>query len=187
MSENTLFAFGVEQRPTSPVRLAHLDKLCASLRAELKRPLVCLEIGALFGESANILAKYGPVTSIDPWPGDSLDIFRKNTKGLDICPVRGFSQEILCKLPPGRYDLAYIDGDHRWPVPFFDMEWCKILVRKGGVICGDDFEKPVTNFDTRPNPTVDFKDGYHPGVSFAIFLSFPSVNSQDGFWWVRNQ
>lgn len=185
MSADTLFAFGIEQRPTSPIRLAHLDKLCADLSTEPKRPLICLEIGALFGESAKVLAKYGWVDSVDPWPDNSLETFLKNVNGLPVTPHRGFSKDILPDFPSQSFDLAYIDGDHKWPAPFDDICQCKRLVKPGGIICGDDFEKPFQAPVTAYELTQDFTNGYHPGVSLAVHIAFPAVNSQDGFWWVR--
>ena len=172
--------------PTATQRLAHLDQLCADHQQSLGRRLTILEIGSLLGCSTSVLARYGTVLCVDPWPW-GMSAFLRRTRGLDIIPCRGLSTNVLPLLQTKAFDLAYIDGNHSWPTVDADLMACIRLVCQGGIICGDDLERQIgddlTPDEARFHRSLDYIDGYHPGVTHAVYTLFGHVNVKDGFWW----
>lgn len=177
---------GIRQRPTTAIRLKHLDECVARMSAW--RELRILEVGSLFGVSAKVLAKYGVVDCVDLWsfPG-GLDRFLTAVEGLPVTAWRGSSTVILPTMLAQSYDLIYLDGDHRYPVVEQDCRQARRLITSGGVICGDDLERVLTTpalvEDAEAHCHEDCIDGYHPGVSLAVHRVFGTVGMQDGFWW----
>lgn len=183
---------GVPMYPTNFQRLTHLDRVCGELRKELGRDLKMLEIGSLLGESARILAKHGNVLCIDVWDYENgLQTFLHNTQHLNVSHIQGSSMQVLPTLKTGDYDLAYVDGEHTYPIVHSDMIQARRLVHDSGIICGDDLEKQIETedeFDTVFR--YRFKDhvgGYHPGVTAAVKETFGRVHMIDGFWWIKNE
>ena len=43
---------------------------------------------------------------------------------------------------PGRYDLAFVDGNHRFDRVFVDLVYLGRLVRPGGIVFLDDYQLP---------------------------------------------
>lgn len=62
----------------------------------------------------------------------------------------------------------------------------KRLVRVGGLLCGDDLEAQlagsVGESAARELSDVDYQDGYHPGVSLAVYEAFVRVWCENGVW-----
>jgi hypothetical protein len=127
--------------------------------------------------------------------GEPFEIFRHNIGFLpDSVAVdirKGWSRDVLPKLPAGLYDLVYIDGDHTYAGVLSDIEQAAPLVRTGGILCGDDLELEAGQCDlgvlqARPNMDkhVDPARGvqYHPGVAKAVGEFFGPVSSWSGFW-----
>lgn len=179
---------GIRQRPTMPVRLAHLAAVASSARSRAGRPLRILEVGSLFGVSATVLAQYGVVDCVDAWAFPrGLDMFLAAVEGLPVAALRGSSVVILPTMPEASYDLIYLDGDHRYPVVEQDCRHARRLIAPGGVICGDDLERvlwsPAQVAEAEARCREDCVDGYHPGVSLAVLRVFGFVGMLDGFWW----
>lgn len=65
--------------------------------------------------------------------------FLRNTNGLPVELKRSKSQEVFPELAALRFDLCYIDGDHRSPMPYLDACWCFAVTRVGGFILFDDY------------------------------------------------
>jgi len=88
-----------------------------------------IEIGCLFGDSANVILKTSPLvylTSIDPFIPDSMesslvgsyeDSLEKN-KLFTICGrfelIKDYSWNIVKNWQPNTLDFIFLDGDHRY-------------------------------------------------------------------------
>lgn len=69
-----------------------------------------------------------------------------------------------------RFDLAFVDGNHRFDAVFLDLFYLGRLLPKGGVIVLDDYNLPgirravsffLTNLDWRIEETSPAADGHH--------------------------
>lgn len=112
---------------------------------EIVKPFSVLEIGCCRGHSTELFLMYAEhVTALDPWPareddpayfdneslkGDEYDEFIQRCtpyQGLEI--IRGRSPK---DVPNRKFDLIYIDGDHRYKAIFADIEVshsrCRVL------------------------------------------------------------
>jgi len=109
----------------------------------------CLEIGAFEGRTTKYLAlKYQAVDVIDPWEdywdipnaSEAYDRFIHNTKEFkDIINVyRDTSENVLPTLTE-KYDLIYIDGDHKLESVYNDIKMSCDLLSDNGVIIVDDY------------------------------------------------
>jgi len=183
-------AYGTWQLPTSEKRLAALATCCESLPQPAHGYLQFLEIGSLLGVSARVLARYGGVTCVDPWPW-GMTAFIRNTSDLPVWPIRGASWNVLPKLRDRYFDLAYIDGSHLEGDVAGDIRECRRLVRPGGIICGDDLERqipdvPEAEADADMRASGEWTGTYHPGVTLAVHRLLGPVQSHHGFWWKDN-
>ena len=114
-----------------------------------------LEVGLALGMSAlfmcqAVLARGGHHVAIDPfqtesWNGAGLRTLRHaGVEGL----VEVIEEESQLALPrlvaEGReFDLAFVDGDHRFEGVFLDLYFMTRLVRPGGVVVVDDMWMPA--------------------------------------------
>lgn len=128
--------------------------------------------------------------------GEVFDLFWHNVRAAGIGPQRltvhqGDSADILPKLSPG-FDIVFIDGDHRYAPVKRDINNARLLVKVGGVLCGDDLDKQIPSLDAmhhqqlvaQGNPFENARDGegYHPGVTQAVWDIFGEVQSFEGLW-----
>lgn len=110
--------------------------------------------------------------------------------------IQASSREALPKLNEQSFDLIYVDGSHRMEDAFYDLREAARLVRRGGLICGDDLELRREEVDPSHHqdalacgvdfvrdPKTSFK--YHPGVTEAVALVFGKVWQGHGLWCVR--
>lgn len=99
-----------------------------------------LDIGTLFGYSAAIMARAmpdGKVTSLE-FSEKHAEVARENLRAEGIANVeviQGAAVDTLKKLPDASFDFALIDADKVNYVNYLNE--CLRLVRKGGVIAGD--------------------------------------------------
>tara|TARA_R100000458_G_scaffold59355_1_gene69688 strand:- start:1858 stop:2367 length:510 start_codon:yes stop_codon:yes gene_type:complete len=108
----------------------------------------CLEIGAYEGRTTIELAdKYEFVDVVDPWKdywdipdvSKAYDRFKYNTQNFDNINVyKDKSENVLPKLTE-KYDLIYIDGDHKLDSVYNDIKMSCNLLTKDGVIVVDDY------------------------------------------------
>ena len=119
------------------------------------------EVGVFRGEFANFLANLKPslLVLVDPWNGiltsgdaDGNNVTQVNgeevyksiseqTKGVPFLEVlRAKSETVLPKFPDEYFDVIYIDGDHSFEGCSKDLELARKKVKKGGWICGHDYE-----------------------------------------------
>jgi Methyltransferase domain len=88
------------------------------------------------------------------------------------------------------FDLVYVDGDHRLEAARADIAGALTVLRRGGVVCGDDLERQLYEIedldrhDTAAVSGLDYVNGYHPGVTQAVGELFGRVWCRDGFWMV---
>ncbi len=130
-------------------------------------------------------------------------LFQHNCKCCNIEHLvevkRGTSQDILAKLIDGKkFDVIYIDGDHRYEAVVGDILMAKKLLASGGILCGDDLEKQVHEVDLDilqkgveegRDTIVSGEKGYsfHPGVTLAVNEAIGEVSSYAGLWLMVNQ
>lgn len=108
-------------------------------------------------------------------------------RGTLIAYLLDFSQRSIHK---PLFDLVYVDGDHTFSAVLEDLIQARELVRPGGILCGDDLERPLRTWDdareAEAHGDVDYVQGYHPGVSRAVWKTFgPDVWARSGVWAMR--
>lgn len=124
------------------------------------------EIGVFAGEFATTLAKTQPalLVLIDPWRGiltsgdadgnnvvhidgeRAFQMIKEKAKGVPFVDVRrGYSQDVLPEFPDEFFDVVYIDGDHSFQGCARDLDLALRKVKKGGWICGHDYEMNYTH------------------------------------------
>lgn len=127
-----------------------------------------------------------------------LEYFRMNIKD-----ARADNVNILC-MESGEaakivkdefFDIFFIDADHLYESVKRDIELWVPKVKKGGVICGHDFQKHLDeyHYDLRmfwPLPQMPKNSAYpyvHPGVISAVCEAFKKEDIQCGsnIWWVE--
>jgi hypothetical protein len=171
---------------TGQQRLKHLHDVAVSVRKLKGEPLQSLEIGALLGRgSTKTLAEFGQVVSVDTWPW-GMNAFIRNTRGMNVVPMRGSTTDILPLLASRTFDIIYIDGDHTYPVVDHDIRQAQRLTRSCGVICGDDLEQQISVAELAEADkyrTQDYVNGRHYGVACAVRRALGDVTVQNGFWY----
>jgi SAM-dependent methyltransferase len=117
------------------------------LRDLAAKEAVVLEVGSAYGYSTVAMALAGAtVTAVDPHVTmGSREVFRANLGfyGVDgqVETVVEFSHDALPRLfgDGRRFDVAFIDGDHRGHVVRHDVEWALRLLVPGGVLACHDY------------------------------------------------
>lgn len=178
-----------------------------------------LEVGSYEGVSAvhwshaiGDAGRCGTITCVDPWgaylgsvgsdAADRMD--RELASGLvyqrflDNCRHEHASVKLRSFIGTmetfrgkrNSFDIAYIDGCHRFSACLTDIKAAFKLLKPGGLLCGDDLEKQIEVDDPHANAHCEeeYTDGYHPGVSLAVATFFGppgSVWCSDGVWGVR--
>jgi predicted O-methyltransferase YrrM len=112
-----------------------------------------------------------------------------------VVQLKGDSARVLAGLGAEQFDLVYIDGDHRLDAVRRDIAEARRLVRRGGVVSGDDLEHQLHEVDkgfARAQTTADWLvdpqsgQGYHPGVTVAVAEAFGGpVSAYAGYWLMR--
>ena len=111
-----------------------------------------------------------------------------------VVQLKGDSAKVLAGLGSEQFDLVYIDGDHRMDAIRRDSAEARRLVRRGGIVSGDDLEHQLHEVDpdfARAQTTADWLvdpkngQGYHPGVTVAVAEGFGKVSAYGGYWLMR--
>ncbi len=169
-----------------------------------------LEVGSWCGDSTMVLGAVakrhdGHLFCIDWWKGnigtdleriaEQRDVFsvfwqRVRESGLEdvVIPMRGKSEDIGGILAPGRFDLIYIDGDHRHESACRDVAGFSPMVRDGGVLCGDDCEGRLADFDPEfleAGKDRDCVESVHCGVVLAVGQAFHDYSIDYNIWSVQ--
>ena len=164
----------------------------------------------------NNISKTSELVVIDPWVeyfnktnnskhywymnknlsnGNAEKYYKKNLKKFgepSLCvTIKDYSENVLEKMESGSFDLIYIDGSHSYKNVKYDMEQAMRLVKKNGIICGDDLET-LSIVDSEAHCKAiaedrDYLQGYHPGVTQAFLETFQNISecNVDGFWAVK--
>ena len=88
------------------------------------------------------------------------------------------------RYPP--LDLVFLDADHRYSQISKDIAAWLPLIRKGGIICGHDFECHAKNCDQERMLQFceqDTEDGLHYGVIRAVSEALPNVIRVGRCWY----
>ena len=94
--------------------------------------------------------------------------------------------EVAHLLP--KFEVILIDGSHYYEDVATDIRLARALLKSGGLLVGDDLEKTYDEVDeatVRANPKTDFIDGFHPGVTAAVWDSFGHVPRRSSVWYVQ--
>lgn len=112
---------------------------------------------------------------------------QENKRNIKINIIRADSNPFLSYLNSEMFDFIYIDGDHSYKGCLYDMSQAKRLIKKTGIICGDDYDSPldIANIEELRKHIHNPKAPYHPGLSVAIYEVFKEVNYDSGFWWIH--
>lgn len=127
-----------------------------------------LEIGSYEGQSSLFWLDFFPgvaLTCVDPWAYYTTgalsaieveDHFDTNVGKL-VTKIKGNSIPSLYALSASRFDLIYIDGDHRRDQVMIDSLMAWPLLNPGGVMIWDDYATydPTAKPSRRPQPAVD--------------------------------
>lgn len=152
MDALTQFSGMMRQQPASGRGLLDSDA-CAALDALAVRASakVAVEVGSYYGlGSTPVLSRAmgadGLLVCVDNWPevavfsGFMSNIHRMGMLSR-IVPLRVWSETAAKMFKPGTFDLAFIDGGHSHACVQSDIRFWLPLVRPGGIICGDDYDR----------------------------------------------
>lgn len=127
---------------------------------ELPKCGLVLEVGSFEGLTTKYICEKlllneeaARVICVDPMedfyiPGDTehryfkhqYQRFLRNTRGLPVELKKGLSKDELPKLNALRFDLIYLDGDHRKDAVYFDACWAFAICKEHKYIIFDDYE-----------------------------------------------
>ena len=134
-----------------------------------------------------------------------IKFFKKNTQNIDnISFIRERSENAFKLFKENYFDVIYIDGDHSYNGVYKDIKGALEIIKKPGLICGDDLEKQVFEldksfldkesddfidykaFDYSMPPSYSFKSkkqiNFHIGVTFAVNNLLGRVEESHGAW-----
>ncbi len=106
------------------------------------------------------------------------------------------SDVALKKLVGRQFDLIFIDGNHAYRQVKSDIENALLLVRDGGILCGDDLEvlfeecnKTLAVKWSQMGAEYVFEPAtriwFHPGVTVAVAGIFDEVGRRGAAWAVK--
>jgi len=103
--------------------------------------------------------------------------------------------EETAKVPS--FDIVFIDGNHVYEHVLEDIVSSMPLVRHGGILCGDDFDRQYSEVagkshikalqDGLPFTLSDEGSGYHPGITQAVYDVFRHNVSCYGRLWAKRK
>ena len=190
--------------PEKKIILRRLAESCS------RQGMLALEVGSWCGDSAveigAIVNSYGgKLFCVDWWRGNigthlegaakQVDIYtefwnRIVAEGLDdtVIPIRGRSDDVARALADKVFDFVYIDGDHRYEQAKRDICNYSSFVKDVGVLCGDDCEGRVNDFNLdflNRGKDIDYHETVHCGVVLAVGEFFDQYSINYDIWSVR--
>jgi predicted O-methyltransferase YrrM len=109
------------------------------------------EVGSWQGRSTKVMALMTPgvVYAVDDLSGETSDpvdnqamLFGKHLapelESGKVSVIRRPSLIAAANLQNDFADMVFIDGDHTYPAPRFDIQTWRWILRKGGLLCGHD-------------------------------------------------
>ncbi len=162
-----------------------------------KGSILCVDPWASYWSPAEIKAG-GVMATMDFMACSDLayNLFRHNITfapaAIRIDHARGRSEDVLPHFADGRFDLIFIDGDHRYAAVANELRAADRLLADGGLLCGDDLEHqaapgaydgqdPAIHYMQEPATGVH----YHPGVTRAVAEALGPVSAYEGFFVMR--
>ena len=192
--------------PMLRVRRGHARRLAESvLNAKAGQSVRILEVGSAEGESsaiwAEVLGNNGTVTCVDIWLDNKSQFarFKKRMRSFSNATYIHCDSAIALqslKQDGATFDIIFIDGDHRYSAFSTDLRNAQSLLTADGIICGDDYELPLSMTDvahTRKHKETDTITDpatgkqIHPGVICGIadvMTAQSTFMCMDGFWWI---
>ena len=191
-----------------------IASLISLIHKNEKNGITVAEIGVFDGSTthayADIVKKNnGKIYAIDWFKGNAnvaggvhgyneanasvvLDQFKTNlSEYLDIIEIKnGKSQDMIPSIPDASLDICFIDADHGYDNVYSDIKLCIPKVKKGGILCGHDFEgvqffneikdRDLLNSDTCGDPWR------HAGVIQAVFDHFGNdIEQAENCVWIK--
>lgn len=131
----------------------HIEYILELIRAH--QPQRAVEIGTYCGASAipilQLLQAWGgTLTCVDPWklePGtlrECVDNLQAAGLAHRVRLIPAESVWAATRWTEGLIDFLYIDGDHAYDAVLADLWTWWPLLRPGAVVCGDDYDDPVS-------------------------------------------
>lgn len=139
---------------------------------KIKENDICAEIGVWKGAFSAQILERNPreLHLIDPWASqdykkmwysiqqEKMDeiyegVKRKFLNDNRVMIHKEFSTNVT--FPQEYFDWVYIDGNHTYPMVAKDLEFYYPLVKKGGFLCGDDYDWTSEDCSKGPRPAVD--------------------------------
>lgn len=197
------------------------DVVLKQIVKQFTKPVIALEVGTWFGlGSTKMFIEHLPKGStlflVDPWSPygsdedkklaadiNQMDLWHEEAyesaksqailaEGISVELMRGKSSHVLAQMPEKLFDLIYIDGSHYYDDVKKDIIEAKRLIKRGGIICGDDLEVlPTPDFvefseNHKRSDFVTFKrTNFHPGVLLAVAEEFEYVEMKSALWWKK--
>lgn len=172
-----------------------------------------LELGSWAGDSAIVLGRVakeygGKLYCVDWWKGNEgtdlhpiaerEDMFSHFWKricdaGLEdtVIPIRTSTDQAVELMKHLKFDLIFIDADHRYKPVLKDIRNYAPLVKKGtGILCGHDCEGYLSDFDPaflKKGRNQDCYETVHCGVVLAVGEAFETYSIHFGVWSVRRR
>jgi len=189
--------------PQSEISAEEFELLAKLADTVAREGMIIVEIGSWSGMgSTKALAEIvkrnnGKLICIDTWKGnEGVEHHRRIVKlydvfsfFLDAVRIQGFNDCIVPIRTDSAFasnimtenfaDMIFIDGDHRYNPLYRDIINMRPKLKKGGIICGHDFEKSWEKISVDFNEEDfekcminDVYKNYHCGVSKALFEIF---------------
>lgn len=192
----------------SALRLHYVITEILRLRPNMR----CLEVGSFTGASAlTILEAIAPVDGhlycVDHFRGSDseqtvtplvnilgpsairehfLANIRESGHEQSCTLINGSSKDVAEIVQREAFDLVFIDADHRYSAVLSDIVAWMPAVRRGGIVCGHDFERALSACDpaeVEKYAERDMGDPCHYGVIKAVTQAFPNASHRDAIWW----
>lgn len=129
--------------------------------------------------------------------GTAYQRFVRNVSDAEAAvPIRWYRAEFHSALDElleceGKFDIVYLDGAHNYSAVRGDIAAARLLLRMGGVLCGDDLERQFPDVAEHERELgiceLDYFQGFHPGVSRAVWEAFGRVWVDSAVWGVRSK
>jgi predicted O-methyltransferase YrrM len=165
------------------------------------KPEVIVEVGCWLGDSTSEWGRWAQangaiVLAVDHWqdnpqvklflretPDGVFRTFMRNMEEMDldrtVIRIPLPSLDAVKLFSDGFADLIFIDANHAYSHVSKDIDAWLPKVRKGGLLCGHDFEGRGY---TEQYIEADYVNQRHNGVCKAVSERFPECESIDGMW-----
>jgi len=165
-----------------------------------KFKIICVDRWGSYVKPENGMINKAPIIMDQALKNDKIfKLFNYNMSAAGISkmitPMRGESEVILPTLKKDSFNIAFIDGSHYYSNVIRDLKNAEILLKVGGVLCGDDLDLQRHEIDidyAETNKEINLvidpktKKEFHPGVCIAVYNFFKkSVSAYNGFWGMR--